>query len=229
MLKMRKLSVRILSVHWLSQLLDPKRNLVQEDKRFYQFPTGINYYFFSSNSCNFITATNRAKTDCPKGYVFCNITSKPLLADEKMIFNDAVDHCERLFTTICKLNIIFMSVLIEFFRFARKFWWCGFRIRQKKYNENIEYHLDGLWTSRYDEIQVNIFLKKWQKSLSNLFFRSKSTGRFLNASQICLSDRSVFYNTVLSHGDGSIKNYPSRNNLPDVDLCSSQDLSNYAD
>ena len=167
---MRNLSEHILSVHWVSQFLDPNpiyRNLVQEDTRFYQFLTGINYYFFSSNSCNFITATNRAKTDCPKGYVFCNSTSKPLLADEKMIFNDAVDHCERLFTTICKLNIIFMSVLIEFFRFARKFWWCGFRIRQKKFNENIKYHLDGLWTSRYDEIQVEIFFRKLARWILN--------------------------------------------------------------
>ena len=58
------------------------------------------------------------------------------------------------------------------------------------------------------------------------FFRSKSTGRFVNASTLCLSDHSVFYNTVLSHGDGSIKNYPIRREVPDAELCKSQDQSN---
>ena len=61
--------------------------------------------FFSSNSCNIITATNRAKADCPKGYVFCNKTSSTLLADRKMTFIDAVEHCGKLNTTICMLNM----------------------------------------------------------------------------------------------------------------------------
>ena len=58
-------------------------------------------------------------------------------------------------------------------------------------------------------------------------FRSTSTGRFVNASTLCLSDQSVFYNTVLSHGDGSIKNYPIRKDIPDAELCKSQDLLNF--
>ena len=60
---------------------------------------------FSSNSCNFITATDRAKTDCPKGYVFCNKKSSPLLVDREMTFVEAVEHCGKLNTSICMLNL----------------------------------------------------------------------------------------------------------------------------
>lgn len=113
--------------------------LCEEDNPFYQLPTGVDsnnpnyvlryrehYNFFSSNSCNFITATDRAKTDCPEGYVFCNQSSKPMLADRKMTFKDAVDHCRRLNTTICEQHIMHVGykfihgICNKFFRFARK-------------------------------------------------------------------------------------------------------------
>ena len=43
-------------------------------------------------------------------------------------------------------------------------------------------------------------------------FRSKSIGKVFNASQVCMTGQSVFYNIVLSHGDGTIKNYPNFEN-----------------
>ena len=41
-------------------------------------------------------------------------------------------------------------------------------------------------------------------------FRSKSSGRVINKSQVCMSYQADFYNIVLSHGDGSLENYPDR-------------------
>ena len=52
-------------------------------------------------------------------------------------------------------------------------------------------------------------------------FRSESSGRVLNASQICMSFQSEFYNIILSHGDGSLKNYPDRQ------LCKKTKTSNF--
>ena len=43
-------------------------------------------------------------------------------------------------------------------------------------------------------------------------FRSKSSEKVFNASQVCITGQSVFYNIVLSHGDGTIKNYPNFEN-----------------
>ena len=185
-----------------------------------------NYYFFSSNSCNFITATNRAKTNCPEGYVFCNITSKPLLADSTMTFKDAVDHCERLNTTICKLNIISVNVCDWFFLDSPESFDDVALEFEKRNLTKVSYII---WT---DFERVDLMKFRWKfssnKKLWNYRFRSKSTGRFLNGSKVCYSDQSVFYNTVLSHGDGSLKNYPIRKDIPDDELCTSQDLSNFS-
>ena len=88
-------------------------NRFREDNPFYQHESGLRLNrssryretinFFSSNSCNFITATSRAKNNCPKGYVFCKRkNSSKILQDKKMTFAEAVDHCENLNSTICK-------------------------------------------------------------------------------------------------------------------------------
>ena len=37
-------------------------------------------------------------------------------------------------------------------------------------------------------------------------FRSKTTGQFINKKVLSSKDQSIFYETVLAHGDGSIKN-----------------------
>ena len=52
-------------------------------------------------------------------------------------------------------------------------------------------------------------------------FRSKSSGRVLNVSQVCSSSYDAeFYNIVFSHGDGSLQNYPDR------ELCAKQNFKN---
>ena len=52
-------------------------------------------------------------------------------------------------------------------------------------------------------------------------FRSKSSGRVLNVSQVCSSSYEAdFYNIVFSHGDGSLQNYPDR------ELCAKQNFKN---
>ena len=58
-------------------------------------------------------------------------------------------------------------------------------------------------------------------------FRSKSSGKVFNASQVCITGQSVFYNIVLSHGDGSIKNYPILESVLNAEQCKSKDLSNF--
>ena len=61
-------------------------------------------------------------------------------------------------------------------------------------------------------------------------FRSKSSDKVFNASQVCVTGQSVFYNIVLSHGDGSIKNYPILESVlhaEQIALCKSKDLSNF--
>ena len=83
-----------------------------EDNPFYKMESAValnqttpyreTYNFFSSNSCNFVTATHRAKNDCPIGHVFCNITSKPMLAKHEMTYVEAVDYCKSHNTTICE-------------------------------------------------------------------------------------------------------------------------------
>ena len=95
--------------------------------------TGQNFFylnFFSSNSCNFITgsdqtqnflenvqltsqflaydksfmpATDKAKFDCPTGYVICkNLSSELKLYALKTTFAEAQIHCDHLNSTICK-------------------------------------------------------------------------------------------------------------------------------
>ena len=53
-------------------------------------------------------------------------------------------------------------------------------------------------------------------------FRSKSTGEFLNETGLkCRMDDSILYNTVLSNGNGMLKNYPNRDPFDGVGLCKS--------
>ena len=85
------------------------------------------FYFFSSNSCNFVHSSNRLKLDCPKEFVFCmRNDSKPVLVREKMTFQTALDYCANISSHICKLNhaIGFSQNQLEkhFFRHAKKFW-----------------------------------------------------------------------------------------------------------
>ena len=37
-----------------------------------------------------------------------------------------------------------------------------------------------------------------------------------------MNDGAIFYNLVLAHGDGSIKNKPSGHFIPDIGLCKSK-------
>ena len=65
-----------------------------------------------------------------------------------------------------------------------------------------------------------------RKCILNISLQIWYLSGLLSGSNTYLSDQSVFYNTVLSHGDGSIKNYPIRKDIPDAELCKSQGLSN---
>ena len=57
---------------------------------------------------------------------------------------------------------------------------------------------------------------------NRIFFRSKSTGEFLNETELkCAMDDSILYNTVLSNGNGMLKNYPNRDPFDGVGLCKS--------
>ena len=50
-----------------------------------------------------LQATDKAKFDCPTGYVICkNITSDLELAAWKKTFAEAQNHCDHLNSTICK-------------------------------------------------------------------------------------------------------------------------------
>ena len=63
------------------------------------------YNFFSSNSCNFVTGSSRAKEDCPKGYVLCKNDTDPVgftLFEFLVTFKEAVIRCKELNTTICE-------------------------------------------------------------------------------------------------------------------------------
>ena len=219
-----------------------KWNLTLEDNPFYKLPTvddmnNQNRYreyniLFSSNSCNFITATNRAKTDCPKGHVFCNKTSSPLLADTKMTFVDAVEHCGKLNTTICKLNMHSKCFRVKVK--ANSNAWPPILLMSsdspESFNDvagefekrNLTKAIYIIWTDfeRVDFINFRWkFLRNMKFIIMNVQFRfsSKSSGRIFNASQLC---QACFYNVILSHGDGSIKNYPDR------ELCQKSDFKN---
>ena len=52
--------------------------------------------------------------------------------------------------------------------------------------------------------------------------RSNSTGQFINKKVLCSKDQSIFYETVLAHGDGSIKNCHQEKHIPGVHNCGSQ-------
>ena len=43
-----------------------------------------------------------------------------------------------------------------------------------------------------------------------MFFRSKATGALMNPSEGYISDQAIFYDNVLAHGDGTIKNSPDK-------------------
>ena len=55
----------------------------------------------------------------------------------------------------------------------------------------------------------------------NKFLRSKSSGKIVNEASMCSTERSFFYDTVLAHGDGSIKNVHHRKVTDGVDNCRS--------
>ena len=86
---------------------------------------------------------------------------------EAEAFLDAVEHCQKLNTSICKLCACPMrnnsrdlqNFLRPYFRFAWKFWWCCCRVWAEKFNETNIYYLDGFWTSRFYEIQVKFSSK----------------------------------------------------------------------
>ena len=65
------------------------------------------FYFFSSNSCNFVHSPNRLKHDCPKAFVFCEKNgSKPVLIQKKMTFQTASNYCSNISSHICKLFLL---------------------------------------------------------------------------------------------------------------------------
>ena len=37
-----------------------------------------------------------------------------------------------------------------------------------------------------------------------------------------MNDQAIFYNLILAHGDGSVKNFPSGHYNPDIGLCNSK-------
>ena len=65
----------------------------------------FHYNFFSSNSCNLVTATYRKKYNCPLGYVICKDANDDLtLSKTKMTFDQAQIQCQNLNSTICKIS-----------------------------------------------------------------------------------------------------------------------------
>ena len=73
------------------------------------------FYFFSSNSCNFVDSPNRPKHDCPKGFVFCEKNgSKPVLIQKKMTFQTASNYCSNISSHICKPVILIPFVGANF-------------------------------------------------------------------------------------------------------------------
>ena len=79
---------------------DPEIDLKKGKKRCEAFAKRLLTIRLSS-----ISATYRAKLDCPIGYVICkndNFDSDLTLFDRKMTFNEAKLHCKDLNSTICK-------------------------------------------------------------------------------------------------------------------------------
>ena len=67
----------------------------------------FHYNFFSSNSCNLVTATYRKKYNCPLGYVICkynDFNGSLKLMETKMTFDEAKIQCQNLNSTICKIS-----------------------------------------------------------------------------------------------------------------------------
>ena len=65
----------------------------------------FHYNFFSSNSCNLATATDRKKNNCPFGYFICKYANGGLtFIKTKMTFDQAKIQCQNLNSTICKTS-----------------------------------------------------------------------------------------------------------------------------
>ena len=115
----------------------------------------IYYNFFSSNSCNFLSGSSRAKEDCPKGYVLCKNATEPAgftLFESLVTFKDAEIKCKALNTTICK-KMSFLIIHLMAFSVSPI---CFDEVTKAFAEKNIKTEHLSIWTD-FERINISHF------------------------------------------------------------------------